>query len=132
MRRLRTRALAVAATLTACRAAAAPDCICTASFAAVTVTVVDTTNAPVSGLAPVITVRSTGRVLVPSGPAMAEGRYYVVTDANHQAFALDGDTLHFAVLSASRSAAADFVVGAPGLCHCHVHLVTGPDTLVLR
>jgi hypothetical protein len=63
---------------------------------------------------------------------MSGGRYYVVTDADRENIALDGDILRFAVSSGSRSAAADFVVDAPGSCHCHVHLVAGPDTLILR
>ena len=114
------------------RDAARPDCICTAIFAAVNVAVVDTAGAPVLGLTPTITVRSSGRPLAPAPPAVGGGWYTVVNDAYMDQFALDGDTLHFAASSAGRSAAGDFVVDAPGSCHCHVHLVSGPDTLALR
>jgi hypothetical protein len=132
MRGLPKAALVAATTLMACRNAATP-CVCTLEFRYYTVTVVDTLNAPVAGLTPAITVRSTGRLLIPAAPAgLPPGLYYVVTDGDLQQFALNGDRLHFAVSSAGRSAAADFVVDAPGTCHCHVQLVSGPDTLVLR
>jgi len=109
-----------------------PDCICTLSFASVNVVVVDTQRAPVATLTPSVTVRSTGRPLAPAPGGIGGGWYTVVSDGYKDQFALGGDTLHFTATSGSRIAAGDFVVGAPGSCHCHVSLVSGPDTLVLR
>ena len=132
MRGLLIRAMFGATVLVACKSAARPDCVCTTSFLSIVVTVVDTAGAPVPSLSPTITVRSTGRLLVPAAPAIGQGWYPVVSDGDMNQFALDGDTLHFAVSSPPRSAAGDFVVDAPGPCRCHIHLVAGPDTLVLR
>ena len=135
MRGLLKTAVLAATTVMACKSGATPcNYDCTDEFLSIFVTVVDTLNSRVSGLTPAITVRSTGRLLIEAAPFIGNppGDYSVVSDADKPLFALDGDNLHFAVSSGGRSAAADFGVDAPGACHCHIHLISGPDTLVLR
>ncbi len=127
-------ALGLVLAAAACRSSAGSNlaCVCTDMFAFVGVTVVDSTGTGVSGLTPVLTVRSTGQHLTEPGPAFGVGHYYVVSDLNRDSMRQTGDTVHFAVTEGARAAAADFGVAVPGTCHCHVAKLSGPDTLTLR
>lgn len=109
----------------------ANECVCTALFAFYNVTVIDTTGAPVTGLHPIVTVVRTGRdissSLTPAGnqyPVFSDGEIHLIDPA--------GELIRFTAGNAQGAATGDFVFDAPGACHCHIHKVSGPDTLVIR
>ena len=102
---------------------------CTSVLLAVTVTVVDTLGAPVSDATVTSTLVRTGEALVPTSLALLTGgTYIIVDDGSRVKLRASGDTVAVtAQRGASPSIAATYFIDVPG--GCHVHKVSGPDTL---
>jgi len=105
--------------------------VCTDVFAVATVTVVDSLAAPVVGAAVTATLVRTGETLSPTWLGLlAPGTHVIVDDGARAKLRAAGDTL---AVTAQRGAgpglAATYVFDVPG--GCHVHKLSGPDTLAL-
>lgn len=104
---------------------------CTDIFVAVTVTVVDTLEAPVSDAKVISTLVRTGEVLTPTSLALLTGgTYIIVDDGSRDRLRASGDTV---AVTAQRGTgpivAATYLIDVPG--GCHVNKVSGPDTLIV-
>jgi len=104
---------------------------CTAVFVAMTVTVVDTRGAPVSDATVTSTLVRTGEILLPTWLGLPTGdAYIIVDDGSRDRLRASGDTVAVtAQRDADPSIAAMYFIDVPG--GCHVHKVTGPDTLTV-
>jgi hypothetical protein len=103
--------------------------VCTTEFAAVTVTVVDASGAPVLDATVTSTLVRTGETLEPIWLGLpTPGTYVIVDDGSRDKLRTSGDTVAVtAQRNAGPSTAATYFIDVPG--GCHVHKVTGPDTL---
>jgi hypothetical protein len=106
--------------------------VCTAVFVASTVTLLDHSGAPVSDAIVTSILTRTGETLAPiSSSGTAAGAYIVVDDHSRGELRQRGDTV---AVHASRDAhtitSAEYVFDVPG--GCHIHKLSGPDTLTLR
>lgn len=107
------------------------DCVCTSEFRSYTVAVVDGTGAPVSGLAPTITLVRTGQRVMPRASAFGN-MYPVFTDDEVALVGDAAEAVRFAVTGAPGTATADFVFDVDRPCRCHIRKVSGPDTVTLQ
>jgi len=125
--RVRTGLAMTVAVLAACDTTA--PTACTAVFLEVTVTVVDSLGAPVSDATVTSTLVRTGETLVPTWLALlTDGSYVIVDDGSRGKLRASGDTVAVtARRDAGPSVAATYFIDVPG--GCHVHKVSGPDTL---
>lgn len=108
------------------------SCICTAEFASVTVTVVDSVGNPVDSLN--VSIRDErGNSIEPLEKQFPffSGVYVVIDDSYTQALTTTPIKLIFTVSDSTRSATGDIFVNTDD-CNCHVNKVMGPDSLVLR
>ncbi len=126
---LRTGLALTIAVLAACDTSA--PIACTSVLLTVTVTVVDTLGIPVSDATVTSTLMRTGEILVPASLALLTGGTYIVVDDGSRArLRASGDTV---AVTARRGTgaiiAAPYFIDVPG--GCHVHKVSGPDTLTV-
>ena len=106
------------------------ECACTADFRIITVTVVDSTGAPVPGLEVTVRRARDGVVLESTElGGLQAGVYPVVDDNSTLRLRPSGEVVRFVASNGTDEVASDFVVGTDG-CRCHVRLYSGPDTLV--
>ena len=128
---------AVAVTAIVLGSAACEDlvsgCACTEEYWAYPVTVVDGSGSPVPDLTLTRTNLRTGRVLQPGWLGLLiPGVYLVADDGMLDAFSSEGDTLRVAGSKLGTTIVADFVFAVPEPCRCHVDLLAGPDTILVR
>jgi hypothetical protein len=103
---------------------------CTAEFVTYPVIVTDPADSPISDAHLTVTVRRTGQRLTPQTLIMyIAGTYPLIDDGARPAQRETGDELRVVASTADASIEADYVFDVPG--GCHVHKVSGPDTLVL-
>jgi len=104
---------------------------CTASFAIYTIVVTDRSGAPVDGVDLAVTLVRTGEQLEPTavGGPYPVGTYPLVDDAATTKLRPMGDEVRAVATKGTASVQADFVFAVPG--GCHVHKVSGPDTVAL-
>jgi hypothetical protein len=102
---------------------------CDASFAMITVTIVNANGVPVDGLTTMTThvVRGTP---VQTSPALGNGVYVVVDDGFLVSHPGDHEMVRFEATRPQGSVTADYTVRA-GECQCHVAKEAGPDQLTL-
>ena len=111
------------------------DCLCTAEFAQVLITVVDGEGLPISGVTIEVTIPRTGQVLDSSrllqGPE--PGRYAIFNDGFKDLVAPENRDMgeEIRVVGSLKDPIFDetFRVGVPGECRCHVRKISGPDTV---
>ncbi|MEO8635747.1 MAG: hypothetical protein ABI587_10770 [Gemmatimonadales bacterium] len=105
--------------------------VCTSEFAVVTVTVVDTLGAPVTDATVTSTLLRTGAILSPTSLALlTAGTYIIVDDGAREPLRNAGDSVGVtARRGTGPSLPATYVIDVPG--GCHVHKLSGPDTLSL-
>ena len=104
---------------------------CSSVFLARTVTVVDSSGAPVNDASVIATLARTGAILSPTSLALyTAGTYIVIDDGSRKLFRAAGDTVIVtAVRGTGPGLTVAYVVDVPG--GCHVNIVSGPDTLTL-
>ena len=114
------------------------DCLCTAEFVQVSITVVDEGSLPVSGVTIQVTMPRTGQLL-DSGRLLGgsePGRYAIFNDAFKDLVAPENRDVgeEIRVVGSLKAPIFDetFRVGVPGECRCHVRKVSGPDTVRVR
>jgi hypothetical protein len=111
------------------------DCLCTAQFAQVLITVADAEGLPVSDVTIEVTMPRTGQVLDSSrllqGPE--PGRYAIFNDGFKDLVAPENRDMgeEIRVVGSLKAPIFDetFRVGVPGECRCHVRKISGPDTV---
>ena len=108
-----------------------PGGACTASFATVTLTVVDGQGQPVAEASVTARLVRTGQTLVPTTlMLMGPGTYTLVDDGSTHLIRHSGDAVQASISKGSQSVTADYVFAvADG---CHISKVAGPDTVTLR
>ena len=110
-----------------------PDCVCSAEFRMYLVTVIDTLGNPVDSLQTKVT-NSWGKVYTfeeLSQPPYLDGAYFVMTDGYQYDFTTRPEKILFRGNKNSLEVIAEFFFNTDE-CRCHVHKVSGPDTLVLK
>jgi hypothetical protein len=97
-------------------------------FRAETVTVIDHAGNPVPDASVVATLVRTSDALSPAvtGPS-STGVYIIVDDRSREKLRTAGDLVRVQVERGSQAFGADYVFDVPG--GCHIHKVSGPDTL---
>ena len=108
------------------------DCACTLEFRMYLVTIVDSLGNPVDSLQTKVT-NSKGKEFIfndPPPPFM-RGAYYVMTDYYIDDFTTRPDRIFFRGTKNQKEINGEFHFNTDD-CHCHVHKLAGPDTLVLR
>ncbi|MFL5494935.1 MAG: hypothetical protein ACJ8DC_11190 [Gemmatimonadales bacterium] len=94
------------------------------------VVVTDPAGAPVVDANLAVTVLRTGQRLTPEAPLVhTGGAYRLIDDGDRNALRQAGDVVRAAASTADASIEADYLFDVPG--GCHVHKISGPDTLVL-
>ncbi len=106
--------------------------VCTAEFRAAFVTVLDGTGAPVPDALVVSVLVRTGEILSPTILALSPmGTYVILDDGARDKLRRTGDTVQVtAERPSGATTAAVYVFDVPG--GCHIHKVSGPDTLTLQ
>ena len=111
-----------------------PAIACTDLFAMITVKIVNSSNAPVSGLATQSIYVDTGQPIMTYNSGIDDGTYVIVDDSFlGQALAdRDHHTIRFEASrpATGQSVTADYVIAADE-CACHISPVAGPDLLVI-
>ena len=102
---------------------------CDASFAMLTVTIVNANGVPVEGLTTMTTHVASG-TRVQTSPTIGSGVYVVVDDGFLVSHPGDSELVRFDATGPQGSVTADYTVRA-GECQCHVSKVSGPDQLTL-
>jgi hypothetical protein len=105
--------------------------VCTTIFQALPVTVVDSTGTPVPDATLASVVSRTGDTLrsIPAGNA-PNGTYVIADDGDRASLRAGGDTVRVTAGRGAEQAAVNYFIDVPG--GCHVHLVSGPDTLMIH
>lgn len=106
------------------------DCICTAEFVMITVTIVNSKGQAVDSVRTQTNRVKTGKVISETTPAYPPGRYAVLTDGNLSQVTQNPELYLFKAEKGSAHADAEFLVNKDD-CSCHVHKLAGPDTLIL-
>jgi hypothetical protein len=103
---------------------------CTASFVGYTLVVTDQSGAPAGQANVSVTLERTGEHLEssPLGP-YPTGTYPLIDDGAIGKLLPSGEAVRAVASKGSVSVQADFVFDVPG--GCHVHKVSGPDTVAL-
>ena len=102
--------------------------VCTALFAEIPLTVVDSSGLPVAGLAISDSVPRTGRSFaVPQFPPVGAGAYVVFDDNFRDQIRVSGDSV-IVRGSGTRHFTQGFRFDVPS--GCHVRKVAGPDTVI--
>lgn len=106
--------------------------VCTMEFRAETITLLDMSGAPVPDAAVVSTLLRTGEVLSPTSLALhAEGTYIIVDDGSREKLRSTGDSVRVVAQRGSAlPVTATYLIDVPG--GCHIHKVSGPDTLTME
>jgi hypothetical protein len=92
--------------------------------------VLEPSGAPASSVDPVVTLERTGeRVQSRPWAPYPAGTYPLIDDGSTNKLLPGGDAVSAVATKGSASVHADFVFGVPG--GCHVHRVSGPDTVSL-
>jgi hypothetical protein len=114
--------------LALCCSSSLEDCICSAEFVIVRVRVTDENNSPVSGL--ITTVKDeSGKIYDVSEYRLSEpGFYNVMNDSYVLNFSTFPKKIIFTGTSDSLEVSGIFFINTDE-CRCHVHKVTGPDSL---
>jgi hypothetical protein len=113
-------------------------CSCNTEFATVRFRAVDVYGEPVRDLDLVVKVTRTGEVITPHDQSLNIFGDYTVFDDSFQDLVFehlpDWGFVSLSVWGSSPSgvAMARFVVTVPGGCKCHVHKVSGPDTVIVK
>jgi hypothetical protein len=107
------------------------NCVCTATFVFLIVTVHDPAGLPVTGVSVTVTQVRTGQVLAVQQGAPTAGTYIFLDDSFVRQISASGETLRVTGQKGSASFSADYVVGADS-CGCHVQKVSGPDIVTLQ
>jgi hypothetical protein len=102
--------------------------VCTTEFRTVPVTVVDRADTPIADASVVAVLVRTSDTLSPpvSGPSPT-GVYIIVDDGSRHKILTAGELVRVQVERGAQAFGADYVFDVPG--GCHIHKVSGPDTL---
>ena len=106
----------------------ADDHPCTDLYAAVGVSVVDASGAPVTGLESVSRFEDSGQELRLTQSGIADGFYLIVDDSQLPRISKAGEAVRFDARGTRGAVAGQFLIGSDG---CHVEKIDGPDTLVM-
>ena len=131
-RRTSRTALLAAATAVLGLAACAepPTTVCTALFAGYSLVITDKAGTPVDGVNLAVTLVRTGQRLSPQSAGLpSTGTYPLINDGVRDQLEPSGDQIHAVGTKGPATVQADFIFDVPG--GCHVHKVSGPDTLAL-
>jgi len=110
-----------------------PDCLCTTEFRMYFVAVIDTLGNPVDSLQTKIT-NSKGKEFAFDNhypPPNMSGIYFIMSDGYQYDFTTRPEKILFRGNKNSLGVTAEFFFNTDK-CRCHVHKVSGPDTLVLK
>ncbi len=113
------------------------DCICTADFKQITFVAVDVDENPVTDMDITVMVGRTGQVLDvgQSQILMDQGIYTVFDDGFRHIIPSKvntvGERLEVTGIGSAGQFEAHFEVSVPGECACHVHKISGPDTVTV-
>ncbi len=113
------------------------DCVCTADFKQITFAAVDADQNPVTDMDITVVVARTGQVLDvgQSQILMDQGIYAVFDDGFRHIVPSKvntvGERLEVTGAGSAGQFEANFEVSVPGECACHVHKVSGPDTVAV-
>ena len=103
--------------------------VCTALFASATVSLVDSTSAPVADATVTATLVRTGEVLAPtSALPLVAGTYDLFDDGSKAKLQVSGDSIRVLVQRQTRSKAVMYFYDVPG--GCHINKVSGPSIIV--
>lgn len=114
------------------------DCLCTAVFVQVAISVVDSQDQPVSDLDLEVTFVRTGEVLDPDllGSDPISGRYAIFNDSFLNRIAWQnqgrGEELRVVGRSSEGGFSQTYRVGVTDECRCHVRKVSGPDSVLVE
>lgn len=131
MRAMKAGVAAMLLSAAGCADDSMPGSVCTASFATITVIVVDGQSQPVTGASVTARLVRTGQTLVPATLMLTvPGTYALVDDGSTHLIRRSGDAVQASISKGSQSVTADYVVAvADG---CHISKVSGPDTVSLK
>lgn len=103
---------------------------CTAQFVAYALVITDNAGAPAGGVDLTVTLVRTGERLEPApvGPH-PDGTYPLLDDGATNKLRVTGDQVRAVGTKGPATVQADFLFDVPG--GCHVHKVSGPDTVAL-
>lgn len=112
------------------------QCICTLNFASYVVTIVDGSGAGVDSLQTVSILKRTGKPysFAPpwsGGSPDSHGRYVVLTDEAAKDLSSLPDTIVFKAMRGSSVIVEQNYLFNTDDCHCHIHKIAGPDTLIV-
>jgi hypothetical protein len=110
------------------------DCLCTADFAMVTFTVVDSTGAPQTGFDVTVTNLRTNKVLDVSQPQELNdmGVYVVLDDSYRSSIPEDGEHLRVAGTRNAEEFENMYHIGVDLPCRCHIRKLGGPGTITIN
>jgi hypothetical protein len=120
-------AAVVLAALAACSDPLNSDC--STLHAYVAVVALDTSHTPVSGLVIADTVIRTGEAVTVQQINLPAGTYVVFDDGSKNSIRPTGDAVRVVGVLGPAQFSATFVIGMQG---CHVHKISGPDTVIVQ
>ena len=115
--------------LGACGLGEDESCVCTHEYVGVVVAVVSASGDPELDFPATVVVLRTGSELPVAQNGADSGTYIVITDSEKEMVRANGEHLRISGEKDGRSFTGDFEIDVPGECQCHVHKVSGPDTL---
>lgn len=119
--------------LISCQLGTDEGCLCTDEFVTITVVVVDSLMAPLDSVSVQTVNKETDEVIQVHGErfSFTTGNYVVIDDSHIKKLSVIPAFFIFEGQKGQLSFKTDFVFNTD-LCHCHVHKVAGPDTIIAR
>jgi hypothetical protein len=110
------------------------DCLCTADFAMVTFTVVDSAGAPQTGFDITVTNLRTNKLLDVNQPQELNdmGVYVVLDDSYRSSIPEDGESLRVEGTRAAENFENVYHIGVDLPCRCHIRSLGGPGTITIN
>ena len=114
-----------------CSSTSVEGCFCDNSFRIAVVAVVDTSGAPVVGVAITVTRVATEENLEFTPANLPDGVYIILDDGFVGAVAMEGETFNVVGRKDNAVFMQDYVFGADA-CRCHLTRISGPDSIVMN
>lgn len=113
-----------------CSSTSVEGCFCDSSFRIAVVTVVDTSGAPVVGVALTVTRVATEENLEFAPTDLPNGVYIIIDDGFVGAIEMAGETFNVVGRKDNAVFMQDYVFGTDA-CRCHLTRISGPDSIVM-